>query len=280
MPPSISVIPPKFIYGTAWKEDDTHRLTSLAIQSGFRGIDTANQRKHYVEADVGEAIQRQIDVGLITRDELFIQTKFTHLGGQDHRLPYDAKAPIYDQVEQSFARSLDHLRIKVIDSYVLHGPSMRHGLSDQDWKAWRAIEDVYLAGKTRSIGVSNVSVEQLALLIEHARVKPHCVQNRCFASLGWDNKVRQLCKGHGLIYQGFSLLTANRQLWQSKLIRTLADQHNLTPAQVIFSLALDLDMLPLTGTTHPDHMIDDLQSQSNILSKDVVSRLERCMLAR
>ena len=47
---------PAFLYGTAWKEDDTERLTRLAIDAGFRGIDTANQRKHYFEAGVGAAM--------------------------------------------------------------------------------------------------------------------------------------------------------------------------------------------------------------------------------
>ncbi len=47
---------PRFLYGTAWKEDDTERLTALALAQGFRGIDTANQRKHYHEAGVGQSV--------------------------------------------------------------------------------------------------------------------------------------------------------------------------------------------------------------------------------
>src|SRR5438034_8941423 len=89
---------PRFLYGTAWKEDETQRLTELALQQGFRGIDTANQRRHYHEAAVGQAISASISSGLASRNDLFLQTKFTFRCGQDHRLPYDAAAPIPIQV--------------------------------------------------------------------------------------------------------------------------------------------------------------------------------------
>src|SRR5438132_12710238 len=97
------VLVPRFLYGTAWKKDETRRLTELALQQGFRGIDTANQRRHYHEAAVGKAIAASVESGLVARDDLFLQTKFTFRRGQDHRLPYDAEAPVPLQVEQSFA---------------------------------------------------------------------------------------------------------------------------------------------------------------------------------
>src|ERR1041385_3875098 len=87
---------PGLVYGTAWKEDATESLVLGALTSGFRGLDTANQRKHYHEAGVGRAIARAAEAG-IRRDALFVQTKFTHLAGQDHRLPYDAAAPVAEQ---------------------------------------------------------------------------------------------------------------------------------------------------------------------------------------
>src|SRR3954468_20228007 len=138
---------PRFLYGTAWKEDETQRLTELALRQGFRGIDTANQRRHYHEAAVGQAIAS----GLVARAELFLQTKFTFRRGQDHRLPYDPDAPIAAQVEQSFASSLGHLGVAAIDSYVLHGPTLSAGLADDDWEAWRAMEAIHDGGRARLI---------------------------------------------------------------------------------------------------------------------------------
>jgi diketogulonate reductase-like aldo/keto reductase len=100
---------PRFLYGTAWKEGRTQRLTELALRQGFRGIDTANQRRHYHEAAVGQASAAATAAGQVTREDLFLQTKFTFRAGQDHRLPYDPQAPVRRQVEQSFAGSLEHL---------------------------------------------------------------------------------------------------------------------------------------------------------------------------
>src|SRR5258708_1212873 len=126
---------PHFLYGTAWKEERTQRLVGLALQQGFRGIDTANQRKHYHEAAVGQAVAAALGAGLVKGEDLFLQTKFTFRDGQDQRLPYDPKAAIAVQVEQSFASSLEHLGVAVIDSYLLHGPSQRSGLGSDDWEA-------------------------------------------------------------------------------------------------------------------------------------------------
>lgn len=249
---------PRFLYGTAWKEAETERLTALALEQGFRGIDTANQRKHYYEAAVGQAVQQAIAAGQVKREELFLQTKYTSLGGQDHRLPYDPKAPVAVQVEQSFASSREHFNTDVIDSYVLHGPTVRTGLAAADWDAWRAMEKLHAAGKTRLLGVSNVSSAQLELLCSQALVKPHFVQNRCYASRGWDRDVRNVCTEQGIVYQGFSLLTANRDALASPVVQQIAKRRGRTLSQVIFRFALDVGMVPLTGTTSAKHMSEDL----------------------
>lgn len=249
---------PRFLYGTAWKEDETRRLTELALRQGFRGIDTANQRRHYHEAAVGQAVAAVLAAGLTTRADLFLQTKFTFRAGQDHRLPYDPKAPIRIQVEQSFARSLEHLSTERIDSYLLHGPSRQSGLASADWEAWRAMEALHDSGRVRLLGVSNVSLEQLQALYQQARVRPQVVQNRCYAVHGWDRPVRQFCSANGLVYQGFSLLTANRATLAHPELTRIAARHGRTAAQVVFRFALDIGMVPLTGTTSIDHMRHDL----------------------
>src|SRR6187401_870816 len=112
---------PTFLYGTAWKEASTQACVKMALQAGFRGIDTANQRKHYHEAGVGAALREAYETGMLTRKDLFLQTKFTHLAGQDQRLPYDRNADPHTQVMQSFAGSLEHLGTDYLDSFILHG---------------------------------------------------------------------------------------------------------------------------------------------------------------
>jgi len=266
---------PRFLYGTAWKEDETQRLTELAIQQGFRGTDTANQRRHYYEAAVGQAIAASIAAGLVQRDELLIQTKFTFQGGQDHRLPYDPHAPIDEQVAQSFASSLEHLGVETIDSYVLHGPSVRRGLAPDDWTAWRAMEAIHASGRARLLGVSNVTLEQLQLLCREAQVRPRFVQNRCFAVLGWDRQVRQFCAENEIVYQGFSLLTANPEALAHPDMAQIARRHNRTPSQIVFGFALQVGMIPLTGTSDPEHMRMDLTAFDIELTPEEVALIER-----
>ena len=269
---------PSFLYGTAWKEERTAGLVELALQQGFRGIDTANQRKHYFEAAVGEAIARVIAAGTVRREELFLQTKFTHQPGQDQRLPYDPAAAIGEQVRQSFASSLEHLRTNYLDSLVLHGPSQRPGLAEQDWEAWAAMEALHAEGSVQALGVSNFSHEQLKLLLGRASVKPRFVQNRCFAVSGWDRQVRQACEANGITYQGFSLLTANQEIWHSRHVAEIGNSHNLFPAQVIFCLAMDLGILPLTGTSDAGHMAGDLACKPGVLTSAEVKGLEAIAL--
>lgn len=266
---------PRFIYGTAWKEDETERLTAEALKAGFRGIDTANQRRHYYEVGVGKAVRSAVDSGLVKRDDLFIQTKYTSIGGQDQRLPYDARAAISVQVEQSFTSSLDHLGVSVIDSYILHGPVSRIGLADEDWEAWHAMEGIYESGRASLLGISNVSQEQLKLLCDGARCKPHFVQNRCYSNRGWDRGVRKFCAANGILYQGFSLLTANQQLISHPDILRIAKQYSCGPSQVIFRFALDAGMLPLTGTSSSTHMREDLTVFNFVLSEDDVANIEK-----
>jgi len=265
---------PTFIYGTAWKEDETARLTRMALDAGFRGIDTANQRRHYHEAGVGEALAGALAAGGLQREDVFLQTKFTYLGGQDHRLPYDPRAPLATQVEQSFASSLQHLGVDYLDSYVLHGPSVGHGLSAEDWETWEAMERLHGAGKTRLLGVSNVNVGQLAELYAEASTKPAIAQNRCFAAMGWDRAVRQFCSERGLLYQGFSLLTANREVLRHHRVHEIASRTGRTVPQVIFRFALQVGMVALTGTTSSAHMAEDLSVYDFELEPDEVRALD------
>ena len=156
---------PPIMYGTAWKEDRTQALTLEAIATGFRAFDTANQRKHYVEEGVGAAVTAAIASGIVKREDLFLQTKFTYQRGQDHRLPYNPACNLTTQVRQSIASSLEHLGVTRIDSYILHGPSQLSGLSDADWETWRAMEDAADEGLVGLLGVSNVAVDQVKALL-------------------------------------------------------------------------------------------------------------------
>jgi diketogulonate reductase-like aldo/keto reductase len=249
----------RFLYGTAWKEERTQPLVELALGSGFRGIDTANQRRHYNEAAVGAAIRDK---------DVFIQTKFTYVESQDHRLPYDPRADSPTQVRQSFDSSIEHLGH--IDAYLLHGPRSRRGLTDIDKQVWRTMEEL----PVRMIGISNVTAEQVETLCNFAHKKPSVVQNRCFAQLAWDRDVRDVCEREGIRYQGFSLLTANVRELSHPRVFQIAAAHDATIPQLVFAFALAVGMIVLTGTTSEEHMREDLAAAGIRLSEEEIASME------
>jgi diketogulonate reductase-like aldo/keto reductase len=241
---------------------------------GFRGIDTANQRRHYVEAGVGQGLAAAYRAGVVARADVFIQTKFTYQRGQDHRLPYDPMADLSTQVAQSMASSLEHLGTDQVDSYVLHGPASGYGWSDDDVEAWAAMVRERDAGRTRLLGVSNVSLRHLEQMAATGAEAPAFVQNRCFARLGWDRDVRAFCVEREIVYQGFSLLTANPEVLRHPLVARIAARGGAIPAQVVFRFAQAVGMLPLTGTADAEHMKQDLASHALALSADEVPAIE------
>jgi diketogulonate reductase-like aldo/keto reductase len=274
MPTQHASLLPDFLYGTAWKEERTPALVELALRMGFRGIDTANQRRHYFEAGVGEGLAAAYRAGVVTRADVFLQTKFTYRPGQDHRLPYDPAAIFSVQVEQSMASSLEHLGTDHVDSFVLHGPSSGYGWTDADAEVWEAMTQERDAGRARLLGVSNVSLRHLQQMAEVHAEAPAFVQNRCYARLGWDREVRLFCNERKIIYQGFSLLTANAEVLRHPVVTGLAARAGATAAQIVFAFARAVGMLPLTGTSNAEHMTQDLESQSLALSPDAVQAIE------
>ena len=256
MPSSQSTASPKIIYGTAWKKTDTARLVTLALQTGFRAIDTACQPKHYDEAGTGAGVAAGLASGL-TRAELCLQTKFTPLSGQDpEQVPYDRNAPLPHQVAQSVARSLMNLQTDYLDSVLLHSPMPT---LTQSRAVWRALEAFVDSGQIHQLGISNCyRLEDLQGLYEGARIKPAVVQNRFYADTNYDRGIRAYCDQHQITYQSFWTLSANPQVLAHKNITTPAATHRRTPAQILFRYLTQIGVVPLTGTKSPTHMREDL----------------------
>jgi diketogulonate reductase-like aldo/keto reductase len=247
---------PRIIYGTAWKKSATAGLVSLAIQTGFRGIDTACQPKHYDEARVGAGIAARPSDGL-TRADLYLQTKFTSLSGQDPvRIPYDPNAALTDQVAQSISASLENLQTDYLDCVLLHSPmpTMAKTLA-----VWRTLESLVEAKTIRQIGISNCyELKDLTTLYEAARFKPAVVQNRFYADTHYDKEIRAFCDQQQIIYQSFWTLSANPQLLASAPITAMSSTYNRTTAQILFRYLTQIGIVPLTGTKSEVHMREDL----------------------
>lgn len=250
---------PRLIYGTAWKKDRTADLVAQALRAGFRGIDTACQPKHYHEPGVGEGLAAVMAEGL-SRSEIYLQTKFTPLPGQDpEHVPYDAGADLPVQVRQSCEASLRHLRTDYLDGLILHSPYAE----DRDTLAvWRAMEALCGAGVVRQLGISNCyEPGRLEMLYAAAHIKPSIVQNRFYAKTHYDREIRAFCRRTGMIYQSFWTLTANPEVLAQPALAKLAEAHGCGPAQLFFRYLTQADladMVCLTGTSSATHMAQDL----------------------
>jgi diketogulonate reductase-like aldo/keto reductase len=250
---------PMILYGTAWKKSDTEGLVRTAIRLGFRGIDTACQPKHYHEPGVGAACLRGnlAHSASLAREDLYLQTKFTPVSGQDPaRIPYDPKAPLPDQVRQSFDVSLRNLQTDYLDGLLLHSPFPSARQTLEVWQAMEALVDVR---GVRQLGISNCyQLGQLEALYDSARIKPAVVQNRFHAETGYDREIMSFCREHRLIYQSFWTLTANPQVLAHRVVTRLASIHRRTPAQILFRYLTQIGVVPLTGTRTETHMCEDL----------------------
>jgi diketogulonate reductase-like aldo/keto reductase len=247
---------PRIIYGTAWKKAATEQLVSLAIQNGFRGVDTACQPKHYDEAGVGAGVAASLRQGL-ARADLYLQTKFTSLSGQDpKRIPYDSMASLAEQIAQSVAASLKNLQSDYLDCVLLHSPMPTMA---QTQSAWRTLETFVDTGQVRQLGISNCyNRTDLEHLYETARIRPAIIQNRFYAETNYDRDIRAFCDQNQIIYQGFWTLSANPHLLSHKTMTALASTHHRTAPQILFRYLTQIGVVPLTGTKSETHMREDL----------------------
>jgi len=275
-PPSPALLSsPALLYGTAWKKERTASLVERALDLGFRGVDTACQPKHYDEPGVGAGVAACLARGL-RREELYLQTKFTPLDGQDRRrLPYAADAPLREQIEQSCAASLRNLRVTHLDALLLHSPiSPRPRLLE----AWRCFESLVGAGHVRALGISNCyDADLLRSLCDAVSIPPSVVQNRFYADTGYDRLLRAVCRERGIRYQSFWTLTANPHVLAHAALVGIARRHAATPAQVFFRYLISIGITPLTGTTSEQHMRDDLSVMALTLSPDEGAEIARLL---
>eukprot|EP00041_Stephanoeca_diplocostata_P016524 m.325829 g.325829 ORF g.325829 m.325829 type:complete len:491 (-) comp20389_c1_seq1:734-2206(-) len=253
-----NILVPDMIYGTAWKKDDTASHTIDAVKLGYRGIDTANQLRHYDEAAVGDALSTVMEQLDLAREDIFIQTKYTPSNGQDAGTePYDVKADVDEQLRQSLASSLSHLGITYIDSYLMHDPMQNH---EDRMKVWRAMEAAYDDGTVKLLGISNINAVQLGELLRDARIKPAFVQNRFQSTRGaWDAEVRALCFQHEITYQAFSVVGSNRGLLTESTVMNSAHWHGVTTSQILFRFAIQAGTIAITGTSSHAHKNENLE---------------------
>lgn len=216
-----------------WKssEKEAYEATKYALENGYRHIDTASIYGN--EESVGRAIRESN----IPRSELFVTTKLWNTSQG------------YEETKQAFQESLDKLGLEYVDLYLIHWfKGYEKGLA-----SWRAMEELYQAGKVRAIGVSNHNVHHLMYLLEHATVKPMVNQVETHVELQ-NNFLQDFCMEHGILLEAYAPFMSWRvgELLENETLLKIAEKHHKTIPQVTLRWLIQRGIvaLPKSVTFH------------------------------
>jgi aldehyde reductase len=234
---------------------ETRIATKAALEAGFRHLDCAERYRN--EEQVGEAIRESIRGGSFARGDLFVTTK---LWNTNHRP---------ERVRPAFEASRARLQLDYVDLYLIHTPFAFRPGDNQDPRdsdgnviyddgvtlmdTWRAMEDLLReSGKLRSIGLSDVSLEQVREVFESATIKPAVVQVESHPYLP-ESDLLEFCNQNGIVMLAFAPLGHGMKpgVLEDPVITAIARRVNQTPAQVLLAWAVQRGTAVLTTPRTP-----------------------------
>ena len=226
-----------------------------ALKAGFRLIDTA--RIYGNEAGVGRGLQRAIDEGIVTREEVFITTKMW--------------TSDYGNGDAAIDASLKRLGVDYIDLMILH-----HSQPSNDVEAYQAMERAVEDGKLRSIGLSNYyEPEDFDRLVNATTIKPVLLQNETHPyhqSILMKDHISQ----YGTVMESWFPLggRANTQtLFNDETISSIAQVHGVSSAQVIIRWHLQAGNICIPGSSNEQHIIEDYNIWDFELSEEEMAQM-------
>jgi alcohol dehydrogenase (NADP+) len=229
----------------------TISATGHALEAGFRHFDCAERYRN--ERAVGEALRAALDAGTVAREDLFVTTK---LWNTNHRP---------ERVAAAFEASMDRLELNYLDLYLIHTPFAFQPGDDQDPRdqngnviydpgvtlldTWSAMESLVDSGRCRAIGVSDISLSELAPLYEAARIKPAVVQVEAHPYLP-EKELLEFCKQKDIVLLAFAPLGHGIRPGplQDPVVAEIAARVGQTPAQVLLAWAAQRGTAFLTTT--------------------------------
>ncbi len=218
-------------------------LIVKAIKLGYRHFDTATWYNN--EKMLGDAIKES----KIDRNKLFITTK----------LHNDTRG--YQKTKDAIDLSLKLLQTDYIDLYLLHWPApikFRHNYNYYNLASWKAIEEYYLEGKIKAIGVSNFKVHHFENFYDQVKIKP--MVNQIEIHPGYhDDEVIAYCKRNNIAIAAYSPL-GRGNLINDPLILNMAKNYNCSSAQLLIQYVLSQHDLCIVKTTNEKHLLDNLNS--------------------
>ncbi len=237
-------------------EDDIVSVTSIALESGYRSIDTAQYYNN--ERGVGAAFKNSG----ISRDELFITTKVwnSHQG--------------YDKTMQAFETSMKELDIEQLDMYLVHWPAPEHDLYIE---TYQALEQLYKDGRVRAIGVSNFEINHLERLLDHCDIPPVVNQIECHPYLQQRN-LKDFCKNNDILIEAWGPLRRGGTLFEEPIITQLAAKYDKTPAQIILRWHIQEDTIVIPKSVTPSRIKENINVFDFSLTKedmDAIYSLDR-----
>ncbi len=217
--------------------EDTREATALALQMGYRHIDTAEMYRN--EAGVGEAVR---DSGL-SRDEVWITSK---LNNGFHK-PDDAR--------RAMDETLAKLGLHYVDLFLIHWPLPT--LYDGDFvSTWKTLEEFKADGRARSIGVSNFQIAHLQRLAETCDVVPAVNQIELHPYL-FNGAVRSYCREHGIAIEAWSPIAQGGVL-DDAVITGIAERVQRTPAQVVLRWHVQHGHIVFPKSVTPERVRENL----------------------
>jgi diketogulonate reductase-like aldo/keto reductase len=248
---------PKIGFGT-WQIPDgkvAYDATRAALDAGYRHIDTALAYGN--EASVGRAVR---DSG-VPREEVFITTK----------LPAEIKTA--DGAREAFERSSSGLDLGPVDLYLIHAPWPWTDIGSDhragNIEVWKVFEELYEAGRSRSIGVSNFDVDDLESLLAATDVVPHANQIRWFIG-STQPETTAWCEQHGVLVEGYSPL-ATGGLLEDATIQQVAGRYGRSVAQVAIRYLLQKGVLPLPKSTTPSRIRENADVDFELSADDIAT---------
>jgi diketogulonate reductase-like aldo/keto reductase len=226
-------------------EEQTQRVVEDALEAGYRHIDTAAAYGN--EAGVGAAIAA---CG-IPREDLFITTK---LRNGEHACAAEA-----------FEASRKALGVDAIDLYLIHWPVPSQGLFVD---VWRVLEKIYAAEGARAIGVSNFLAEHLDVLLAETTVVPAVNQSELHPTFQ-QAALSAGCRARGIAVEAYSPLGRGADL-NAAAVTALAQEHGVSPAQVVLGWHLGVGHIAIPKTTHQQRMQENLAAVDVVLSRDEI----------
>ena len=245
---------PKIGYGT-WQIPDevAYESTLAALRSGYRHVDTAKAYRN--ENAVGRAVK---DSG-IPRSEIFVTSK----------LPAQTKG--YQETLDAFESTMKALDLDVLDLYLIHAPwpwdQIGKDCTEGNIQSWKAMEKLYKDGRIRSIGVSNFSPKDIQALIDTCEILPMVNQISFFVGHS-QNETKAFCDEKGILVEAYSPLATGR-VFNETVLKDIADDNNVTVAQLCIRYCLQKGTLPLPKTTKEFRMVENAHVDFKISEKDM-----------